>query len=330
MANFVDDFEENQPENVPTVLPAKDFDAEADAQVLRKAMKGFGTDEDTIIKIVCSRNTEQLKEVADKFKTAFGRDLMDDLKSELGGKLEQTVIGRFLSLREIDATYLRKAMKGFGTKEDALIEILCTKTNKEILGLKEAYQSLFERDLEEDVTNEVSGDLEKILLAVLQGSRDDAEVDVDMAQKEADELYHAGEGQVGTTESTFNRVFALRSYPQLRATFAAYQELTGGSILAAISKELSGNLEKAFQTIFFMATNPVTCYTRMFHDSMKDFGTDDVTLIRLVLSHCEVDLLTVRGRYQALYGEELSEKVKDETSGDYEKILISLLDNPSE
>jgi len=330
MANFVDDFEATQPENVPTVLPTDDFDAEADAQVLRKAMKGFGTDENPIIKVVSSRSTEQLKEIASTFKTSFGRDLIDDLKSELKGKLEQTVIGRFLSLPEIHATYLRKAMKGFGTKEEALVEILCTQTNKEILELKEAYHSLFERDLEEDVLSEVSGDLEKILFSVLQGSRSDSEVDVDLAEKEANELYEAGEGQLGTTESTFNRVFALRSYPQLRATFAAYQEQTGGSILSAIKKELSGNTEKAFLTIFFMATNPITCYARMFHDSMKDFGTDDCTLIRLVLSHCEVDLLTVRGRYQALYAEELSEKVKDETSGDYEKILISLLDNPSE
>jgi len=330
MANLVDEFKATQPENIPTVLPAEDFDAEADAQVLRKAMKGFGTDEDTIIKIVSSRSTAQLKEIAAMFKTCFGRELIDDLKSELKGNLEEAVIGRFLSLPELDATYLRKAMKGFGTKEEALVEILCTKTNEEILELKETYQSLFERDLEEDLVSEVSGDLEKILFSVLQGSRSEPEVDVDLAQKEANDLYEAGEGQLGTTESTFNRVFALRSYPQLRATFAAYKEQTGGGIHSAITKEFSEETEKAFLTIFFMATNPLTCYARMFHDSMKNFGTDDSTLIRLVLSHCEVDLLTVRGRYQEIYGEELSDKVKDETSGDYETILISLLDNPTE
>lgn len=330
MANLDDDFKATQPENIPTVFAADDFDAEADAQVLRTAMKGFGTDEDTIIKIVSSRSTEQLKEIAAKFKTCFGRELIHDLKSELKGNVEETVIGRFLSLPELHATYLRKAMKGFGTKEEALVEILCTKTNKEILELKETYQSMFERDLEEDVVSEVGGDLEKILFSVLQGTRSEPEVDDDLAQKEANELYEAGEGQLGTTESTFNKVFALRSFPQLRATFAAYKEQTGGGINSAITKEFSGTTEKAFLTIYFMATNPLTCYTRMFRDSMKDFGTDDCTLIRLVLSHCEVDLLTVRGRYQALYGEELYDKVKDETSGDYEKILISLLDNATE
>jgi len=326
MAN-VEDFDESQPENVPTVLPAKDFDSEEDAKALRKAMKGFGTDEQTIIKFVASRSTEQLKEIADKFKTCFGRDLLEDLKSELRGKLEKVVIGRFLTLPEFHATCLRKAMKGIGTKEDTLIEILCTRTNEEILELKETYQTMFDRDLEEDVVNEVSGDFEKILVSVLQGQRE-TEVDEEQVQTEAKELYEAGEGALGTTESVFNRVFAVRSYPQLRATFAAYKDLTGGGIHSAITKEMSGNMEKTFLTIFYRATNPVTCYAKMFYDSMKDLGTDDTKLIRLVLSHCEVDLLTIRGRYQAIYGEELGDRIKDETSGDYENVLIALVDNP--
>uniref|UniRef100_A0A3P8V9D8 Annexin n=1 Tax=Cynoglossus semilaevis TaxID=244447 RepID=A0A3P8V9D8_CYNSE len=43
----------------PTVCPASDFDPAADAQALRKAMKGFGTDEDTIIEIVAKRSNAQ-------------------------------------------------------------------------------------------------------------------------------------------------------------------------------------------------------------------------------------------------------------------------------
>merc|ERR1719193_1428321 len=279
--------------------------------------------------MVSSRSTEQLKEVSDKFTVCFGRDLIKDIESELRGNFEQAVVGRFLSPPELDATYLRKAMKGIGTDEDTLIDILCTRTNEEISELKETYQKMFERDLEDDVKNEVSGDLEKIFVSVLQGQRG-TEFDEDLALKEATELYEAGEGQIGTEESKFNQVFALRSFPQLRTTFAAYQKLTGSSIHSAITKELSGTLEKAFLTIYFVATNPVTCYTRMFHDSMKNAGTDDSALIRLVLSRCEVDLLTIRGRYQALYGNELSDRVKSETSGDYEKVLVSLLDNPTE
>ena len=39
------------------------FNAEKDAEALRKAMKGLGTDEDAIIKIVCNRTNAQRQEI---------------------------------------------------------------------------------------------------------------------------------------------------------------------------------------------------------------------------------------------------------------------------
>ena len=42
------------------------------------------------------------------------------------------------------------------------------------------------------------------------------------ARREAQELYQAGEKKWGTDESKFNQVIALRSFPQLRATFDEY------------------------------------------------------------------------------------------------------------
>ena len=46
-------------QGTPTVLPAQDFDAKADVAKLRKAMKGFGTDEDALIDVICRRNNQQ-------------------------------------------------------------------------------------------------------------------------------------------------------------------------------------------------------------------------------------------------------------------------------
>lgn len=57
----------------PTVFPAEDFDAEADAKALKAAFKGFGTDEDAVIEIITKRSNEQRQQIASVFKTMYGK-----------------------------------------------------------------------------------------------------------------------------------------------------------------------------------------------------------------------------------------------------------------
>ena len=87
---------------------------------------------------------------------------------------------------EYSARELRKAMKGPGTDEETLIEIICTKSNEQIEQLKETYNEIFDRDLESDVESETRGDFKRLLIAILQAQREECgEVDEDAAEADA-------------------------------------------------------------------------------------------------------------------------------------------------
>lgn len=117
-----------------------DFNAVADAHALRKAMKGWGTDEDALINVLCRRTNAQRLEIEKQYKTNFGKDLLEDLKSETSGNFEKLLVALMMPIVDFYVKELHDAMAGIGTDEDVLIEIMCSLSNYEINVIKQAYE----------------------------------------------------------------------------------------------------------------------------------------------------------------------------------------------
>lgn len=314
------------PKGQGTVKPYPSFNVEEDCKILRKAMKGIGTDEKAIIDILSTRSNDQRQKIKLMFKTMYGKDLISELKSELSGHFEQAVLGLMMTPAEYDADQLRAAMKGAGTNESCLIEILCTRTNSEIAALKASYKLKFSRDLEKDLSNETSGHFKRLVVALSTGNRVEGQpVNPQKAKSDAMELYQAGEKMLGTDESKFNQILCSQSFEQLRLVCAEYRNIAHKGLDQSIRSEMSGDLESGMLAVVKCVENKHGFFAEKLYRSMKGAGTKDDTLVRIIVSRCEVDMVQIKQEFQKQFGTTLEAMIQGDTSGDYMRLLLALV-----
>ncbi|XP_078522812.1 annexin A4 isoform X1 [Lissotriton helveticus] len=308
-----------------SIKPYASFNAADDVQKLRSAMKGAGTNEDAIIDIIANRTIAQRQEIKIAYKTTVGKDLEDDVKSELTGKFEKVIVGLLTAITQYDVQELKAAMKGAGTDEGCLIEIMASRSPEEINRINVAYKHKYGKSLEDDICSDTSGMFQRVLVSLSAGGRDTgSNVDDSLAKKDAQDLYEAGEKKWGTDEVKFLSILCTRNRKHLLKVFEEYKKISKKDIEASIKSEMSGNLEDSLLAVVKCVKNRPAFFAERLYKSMKGLGTDDDALIRLMVSRCEIDMLEIRSEFKKMYGKSLHSFIKGDTSGDYRKVLLKL------
>ncbi len=70
---------------------------------------------------------------------------------------------------------------------------------------------------------------------------------------------------------------------------------------------------------------PHEYFAKKIHDSIYGWGTDDETLIRVIVTRHEIDLPLIKKVYEEMYDADMIEDIIDDTSGDYQTLLVSLV-----
>ncbi|KAF8510999.1 hypothetical protein BU17DRAFT_97597 [Hysterangium stoloniferum] len=179
------------------------FDARRTAEVIRKAMKGFGTDTKALTGTIAPLDAMQVDVLRRVYESTAGKNLVKAIEKETSSWYEYALRAKILGPVLFDCWLLHRGSAGLGTHEDILTEILLDRTNSEMRTLKTAYRATYQRDLTAIIRSELSAKTERLFAMALVANRDETEY-VDQARVQADvkALYEAGEGQQGTDEIT--------------------------------------------------------------------------------------------------------------------------------
>ncbi|KAF5406027.1 Annexin [Paragonimus heterotremus] len=311
-------------------------------------MKGAGTDEDTLINILARRTNHERQEICASYKSQYNKTLREDIKSDTSGQFKTVLCELCLDAPYMLAKSLYYAMKGVGTNERVFIEVMTTLWNDEIKAVEAAYLQVLKdekiedpkRTLTTDLTSETSGDFQYALTLLAQAQRDDipaiqlkaipqngvqSVVNKELADSDAKELLAAGASKVGTNEKRISRIVCGRTPFQLAADAETYARLFGKSLLDDMNSELSGDYRTLVVTLIRYATDRPSLIAEWLNDAMQGIGTRDYTLMRLLITRSEIDLEDVKEAYAKHYGQRLVDKIRNDTSGDYRRVLLKLL-----
>jgi uncharacterized protein (UPF0335 family) len=247
---------------------------EEDIQTIYKACKGIGTNEKKLISVICERPKEALQFLRQEYPKHHKDDLVKLVQKETSGNFERCLVAALWTDAENRARFLRDAVKGAGTDEGALIDVLCTALPSQIRATKEAWKHMYEHEekFEKRVKSEVSGDFENVLKAVMSDKRPEAGIDAANMAADIEEFYQATEGKLGTDEKVLTNLIKHRSREHLWAFDQEYKKRSkkGRSATEVIIKETSGDFEKALCACFM---TPAAWYARRIYQSMKGAGT---------------------------------------------------------
>lgn len=305
-----------------------DYRMQADA--LRKAMKGFGTDERALIQVLANLDPLQMAAVRATYSQHIKRDLYRDVKSETSGYLRQGLLAVIDGPLMHDAVSVRDSVEGAGTKEWLLNDVVLGRSNADLNAIKSAYETRHHRSLQKDVEGDLSFKTLNLFSMVLRANRHDDSTPINhqLMHDEARTIHHATAARAVNNVDEVCGIFARSSDPELRAINHEFSQRYHSPLEKHIDSQFSGHMKDALLHMLRSATDPAMRDAVALEDCMRGMGTKDEKLIvRVVRVHWNrAHLEQVKGAYRTKFGTDLVARVRGETSGDYQRLMVALLE----
>uniref|UniRef100_A0A8C4R529 Annexin n=1 Tax=Eptatretus burgeri TaxID=7764 RepID=A0A8C4R529_EPTBU len=300
-----------------------DFVATADAEAIHLAMQQKGVDSDRIVNILTDRSNGQRHHIGEAYQRSYGKDLPSALKAALSGKMETAMLGLLKTPAEFDADELKWSVKGAGTCEDTLNEILVSRSNDELKEIMKVYKSVYKTDLQKDIESDTSGQYRNMLVALIQANRDESKAVDDHKAAQDIQVLMETVSQKKPDVGKFIEVFSTRSLPHLRKVIVGYNRSSSMDMDATLQKVMTGDVRNGFKALVSYIKSPTGFFADKLYASLKD-GAKERVLTRVMVTRCEVDMLDIRKEFKKRFGKSLYNYIASKTKGDYQTILLGM------
>nr|KAJ0227156.1 hypothetical protein LSAT_V11C100044940 [Lactuca sativa] len=316
-----------------TIVTVEDAYPGVDAELLKKACHGWGTDEKAVIAILAHRNATQRKLIREAYQDMYDEDLVKRLEHELSGDFERAVYRWNLDPADRNAVLASVALRKEHRDYRVIIELSCTLSPEELFDVKRAYQCRYKRSLEEDIASHTSDDLRKAscigLISLLVGlvsihRYQGDEVNLKLAKSESIILRNAIEEKTLNHEEIL-RIITTRSKPQLMATLNHYKDEHGCSMTKHLKDDRDNGYTKTLRTTIRCMSDPIKYFEKVIRNAIKSSGTNEDALTRVIVTRAEKDLQIIMEQYHKRNSVPLDQAITKETSGHYKRFLLALL-----
>ncbi|KAM0330230.1 hypothetical protein ACHAQA_004406 [Verticillium albo-atrum] len=226
-----------------------------------------------------------------------------------------------------DIEVVRKAMKGMGCDEKALIKTFTSPKYANpwaMAQLVRDYNSRFIRDLAKDIESETRGDLETTLLALLRGP---LENDARILNKALNRM--------GTDEDALNDVLLNRSNADLRAIVVEYKRVNNRDLLTDIKNDVDDTLFRLYSMVLASTraedatpVNPAEIdakVTELQRATEGTIGANAVSVAQVLTSSSPSQIHAMTEAYSRKYHRSMQEVIEKEFRGDMEDALLGLV-----
>jgi len=311
-------------------------------------MSGLGTKESDIIRVLANRTPKQREMLRNRFLQTYGKQknsLEKWIKDDTSGDFEAVLLAMLRPSAERDGRQLREAMYRLDTNDDELIDIITTRSYKELKDIEIFYQQKYSRTLQQDIIGDTSFRYKHTLLACVNrernlaerlnkafhhplGEDDDRIMRILLGLPRDNSIYRE---MVEEIEDPFNiglnEQMRHECYmPDIQDLKKAYQQMYGISIEQEVKNNSNMGFIKNFRDMCLLVLeSPYKSDAKALNDAMNRAGTNDNMLIELVTARTNRQLSKISEAYKEMYGNTLIQDIKDDTSGDYQKALIRLV-----